>query len=281
MTAASPRYSTHYLGPLHPPQVAGHAIKPSVAQTVCIRVSDPLDHEAPAILHAPQSYNRTNSPSAAVVLVSGAGGGVSGPAGIYPSLADKLALLLSLPCIRLDYRQPAQTGYCVADMKATFDYLAQHFAATRFVVVGWSFGGSPCFTVAASEPDRVCGVATIASQTARTEGIFALAPRPLLLLHGEADHVLAPSCSKTLFNQYGPGGDREMRLFPGDDHGLTQHAPEVERKVFTFVAKCLGLSELVDHEVLLQAGQDLVHSRSERVKEMEEGHDLEGGERLF
>ena len=30
-----------------------------------------------------------------------------------------------------------------------------------------------------------------------------------------------------------------------------------------------------------QAGQDLVGERAERVKEMEMGRDLEGGERLF
>ena len=147
--------------------------------------------------------------------------------------------------------------------------------------MGWSFGGSPCFTVAADEPIRVRGVATIASQTAKTDGVRYLSPRPLLLLHGEEDHVLAPSCSKTLFNQYGIGGHREMRLFPGDDHGLTQHAPEVERKIFVFAARCLGLDSVVGGDVLLQAGQDLVHSRQERVREMEQGHDLEGGERLF
>ncbi|KAJ5157826.1 uncharacterized protein N7482_008926 [Penicillium canariense] len=281
MTTGQSNHPLETLGPFHPPKVDRQAIKPSVARRITIKVSDPLDHEAPAILHEPRSYNAAGPTGSAVVLVSGAGGGVSGPAGIYPSLADKIALLLSVPCVRLDYREPAQTEYCVADMRASFDYLADRFGATRFVVVGWSFGGSPCFTVAAQEPTRVCGVATVASQTANTQGVRALAPRPLLLLHGEDDHVLAPSCSKTLFNQYGAGGDREMRLFPGDDHGLTRHAPEVERKIFVFAARCLGLSELVNHEVLLQVGQDLVGGREGRVKEMEMGRDLDGGERLF
>lgn len=72
-----------------------------------------------------------------------------------------------------------------------------------------------------------------------------------------------------------------MRLFPGDDHGLSGHAPEAERKLFGFVARCLGIEGLLEEDVLLQAGQDLVQSRRERVREMEEGHDLEGGERLF
>ncbi|KAJ5626128.1 hypothetical protein N7510_002437 [Penicillium lagena] len=275
------RHLRQSLGPLHPPQVERQAIKPSIARHVNIQVSDPLDHEAPAILHEPRSYNATEARGAAVVLVSGAGGGVSGPSGIYPSLADKLALLLSVPCIRLDYRSPAQTEYCVSDMRASFDYLRDQYTSSRFVVVGWSFGGSPCFTVAATEPVRVVGVATVASQTANTDGVRKLSPRPLLLLHGENDRVLAPSCSKALFNSYGTTGKREMRLFPGDDHGLSRHAPQAERTIFVFVARTLGMEALLDAPVLDQAGRDLVASRRERVHEMEMGHDLEGGERLF
>jgi hypothetical protein len=72
-----------------------------------------------------------------------------------------------------------------------------------------------------------------------------------------------------------------MKLFPGDDHGLTRHAAQVEGKLFGFVVKCLGLSEGLGYEALWQAGRDLVEGKEERVKEMEMGKDLEGGERLF
>lgn len=275
-----PNHSPSTLGPFHPPKVSRQAIKPSIARRITIKVTDPLNHSAPAILHEPRSETTTTRPPSAVILVSGAGGGVSGPAGIYPSLADKIALLAHIPVIRLDYREPARTEYCVADMQACLDWLGDHFSANRAVVVGWSFGGSPCFTLAARERTRVAGVATIASQTARTEGVRMLSPRPVLLLHGEEDRVLAPSCSKALFNMYGGEGDREMKLFPGDDHGLTRHAVQVEKKLFGFVVKCLGLSEGLGYEVLWQAGQDLVGEVGERVKEMEMGRDLEGGERL-
>lgn len=72
-----------------------------------------------------------------------------------------------------------------------------------------------------------------------------------------------------------------MRLFPGDDHGLTKNAVLVEQKIFAFATRCLGLERIVDAEVLEQAGMDLVHGRHERVREMERGRDLENGERLF
>ena len=299
------RHPLQSLGPIHPPKVDKNAIKPSVARPINIRVKDPLDHYAPAIIHEPRNYSAEGSNGSAVVLVSGAGGGVSGPAGtdlylltpdelawpalfcadqtipgIYPSLADKLTLLLSIPVIRLDYRLAANPEHCTSDIIASFNYLSQHYRTSRFVLVGWSFGGSPCFSAAAEEPDRLRGVATIASQTAHTAGISSLSPRPLLLLHATDDLVLASACSETLYRQYGSDGSRELKLFEGDDHGLSKHAPEVEGMLLAFAAKLLGFEKSLDTETMIQAGQDLVESSEERKKEMEEGRDLEEGEKL-
>jgi hypothetical protein len=82
------------LGPLHPAKVQKAAIKPSVAKSIGIRVKDPLDHDAPAILHEPRNYNQQRANSSAVVLISGAGGGVSGPAGmVLLILYDELFVL--------------------------------------------------------------------------------------------------------------------------------------------------------------------------------------------
>lgn len=84
--------SAQSLGPIHPPKVEKSAIKPSVARHVRIRVQDPLDHDAPAILHEPHSYSATQANNAAVVLISGAGGGVSGPGGtsqVKPASKEK------------------------------------------------------------------------------------------------------------------------------------------------------------------------------------------------
>ncbi|KAM0097130.1 hypothetical protein ACP6JE_008348 [Aspergillus fumigatus] len=248
------------LRPVHPPKVEKRATKPSIARHVNIRVNDPLDHDAPAILHEPRSYNFNESKGSAVVLVSGAGGGVSGP-------GNKLALLLGIPSIRLDYRRPARTEYCSADIVASFTYLREHFNSTTFVLIGWSFGGSPCFTVAAQD-DRVRGW-----------GSRDLSPRPVLLLHGTDDKVLSPACSETLYREYGNTGPREIRLLPGNDHGLTRHSTEVEKMIFEFAAKTLGFEKLLDQSSD-QAGEDLIESRDERIREMVEGHDLEGDERL-
>lgn len=74
-------------------------------------------------------------------------------------------------------------------------------------------------------------------------------------------------------------GPREIRLLPGNDHGLTRHSTEVEKMIFEFAAKTLGFEKLLDQSSD-QAGEDLIESRDERIREMVEGHDLEGDERL-
>ncbi|KAL4932557.1 uncharacterized protein BDV17DRAFT_288070 [Aspergillus undulatus] len=278
MTALSHPLST--LGPFHPPKLGKIRAKEVIAKHVKIEVHDPLDHEAPAILHEPRNYSPTEVNNSAVILISGAGGGVSGPSGIYPSLADKLAILVGIPVIRLDYRVAARTEYCVPDVVATMNYLEEHFQSRRFVVVGWSFGGSPCFTVAAQEPERVCSVATVASQTAQTSGVSRLCPRPLLLLHGGGDTCLSAKCSESLYRNYGTTGNRELKIFPGDNHGLSRNAPEAEGLLLAIAARTLGLERVLTKASMKIAQQDWVGSEGKRVKEMEQGHDLEGNEAL-
>lgn len=73
-------------GPLHPAKVEKHGVKSSIARSIRIAVYDPRDHEAPAILHEPRQYTVDNAKASAVILISGAGGGVSGPAGTSTSL---------------------------------------------------------------------------------------------------------------------------------------------------------------------------------------------------
>jgi dienelactone hydrolase len=216
---------------------------------------------------------------------------VSSSEGIYPSLSDKLCAMLRIPALRLDYRQPAQQRYCVPDVLASLDHLEHTYGVQRVVLVGWSYGGAPCFETAAKDKSRVSGVATIASQTAHTEGIAELPPRPVLLMHGTDDGVLSPLCSEKLYDEYGRAaeargvgkhrenkGERMIRLFKGDDHGLTKHANEVEKALFEFVERALGVKSMVESAELEEQikNQNLVGSRRDRVSSMERGLDLDG-----
>jgi hypothetical protein len=247
---------------------APHAVKASLAQTVSIKVDNTKNGTAPGILHLPPEQK---SAKTAAILLSGAGGGVVGPSGIYLSLADKLPCLNHpIPVLRLDYRFPARNKYCVPDVLAAMNYLEEEHNISKFVLVGWSFGGAPVFTAGGMD-QRVVGCATVASQTAETDGIRSLSPRPVLLLHGTGDRTLSATCSERLYSMYGEMGDRQLKLFDGDDHALTKNALQAEIAIGEFVMKCAGVSLEDGDSALLKAeavGDD------ERVEVMRQGGDL-------
>lgn len=241
------------------------------------------DGSVPGFLHVPQRFEDGATSSrhgTAAILVSGAGGGVTGPSGIYVSLADKLASLphLSIPVLRMDYRYPARNQYCTQDVLSAMSHLQTTLPSiNHFVLVGWSFGSAPVFTAAARAPDRIAGCAVVAPQTAETGGITTLAPKPLLLLHGTGDRTLSHICSKRLYEAYGTQGQREIKLFEGDDHALTRHADEAERLIGEFVARCAGIDDQLEErekKVLKEA------LGGNPVETMKLGGDLDGQERV-
>lgn len=211
--------------------------------------------------------------------MSGAGGGVVGPSSVYLSIADKLASLnRGIPILRLDYRYPARNRYCVSDVLAAMNLLKKDYAVTRFVLVGWSYGGAPVFTVA-GEDNRVVGCATIASQTAETGGIMQVARRgiPVLLMHGTADQRLGPSCSESLrdkYQKYSSEGDVQLKLFDGDDHSLSRNSMEVEELLCNFIMTEAG-ENIQDAEHTSVVQKPLL-GEQEKLDKMEKGGDLRG-----
>ena len=250
---------------------------PSIVKLLNLKVEDGIDGTVPAFLHLPKNYQ--NQQSTAAILLSGAGGGVVGPSGIYLSMADKLASLQhGLPVLRMDYRIPARNKYCVADVLAAMGYLTAEYNVSRFVLVGWSFGGAPVFTVGGQD-SRVVGCATIASQTAETDGIRAVGRRgvPVLLLHGTGDRTLSPQCSERLYDMYGSKGQRKVHCFEGDDHALTRNSLETERMLCEFIADVAGLNmgkaetEMVNKSLVDQG---------DKIEIMKKGGDLKGAESI-
>lgn len=250
---------------------------PSVVKSFDLKVEDGIDGTVPAFLHLPESHR--NQQDTAAILLSGAGGGVVGPSGIYISIADKLASLRNgLPVLRMDYRIPACNKYCVVDVLAAMDYLSSRYNVSRFVLVGWSFGGAPVFTVGGQD-SRVVACTTIASQTTETEGIRAVGRRgvPVLLLHGTGDRTLSPQCSERLYNMYGPKGKKKVHYFEGDDHALTRNSNEAERMLCEFIADVTGLKigdaerELVNESLVVEG---------DKIDLMKKGGDLKGAESI-
>ena len=281
---AFPHTIDDYEDQRHPPHLQRlDEVMPNHAKVepLSIHVDDDPDGAVPAFLHLPPdlvSLVPGTQHRTAAILLSGAGGGVNGPSSIYLSLGCKLATLgTGVPILRLDYRYPARTRYCVRDVVAAMRYLGRMHGINRFVLVGWSFGGAPVFTVGGSD-ERVVGCAAIASQTAGTEGIRKLAPRPVLLVHGTADRTLSYACSERLYEMYGEEGERELRLFEGDNHALTENAAAVEAMLCEFIDRCAGI--VTDEAERKDIIERVLVEKGEREMYMQSGGDLRGSESI-
>jgi len=179
------------------------------------------DHSIQGILH------HANNAVDAVILVSGAGGGLFGPGGIYSELGKKLAKK-GIMALQLDYRSPNKLTSCVEDVEAAIADLIKNHGVQNVSLVGWSFGGAVVITAGALN-SHVVAVTTIASQTSGTELVSKLAPRPLLLLHGTGDTTLSDKCSRILYQH--ANDPKEIVLYPGDNHSLSQNAKNVVEKL--------------------------------------------------
>jgi len=105
------------------------AEKPTpVVEPLQIKVNDSRGGFVPAYLHMSPEHDSTAPPSTAAILLSGAGGGVVGPSGIYLSMATKLAALsATIPTLRMDYRFPARDSACCEDVLAAMEFLSTAF----------------------------------------------------------------------------------------------------------------------------------------------------------
>ncbi len=174
-----------------------------------------------------------------VVMVGGGDGGLDGPVGLYPALAEDLAAA-GIGTLRVDFRIhrfPGPVDEGVHDVRAAVAWLAGQGVA-RVGLLGHSFGGAVVIEAAAQEPGRVVSIATLATQTAGAQRVDELAPRPLLLVHGLDDVRLTPDCSRLLYSL--AGEPKELVLLEGATHSLRQRHPEVRELLVEWFAKTLG-----------------------------------------
>ena len=175
------------------------------------------------------------APRAGVLWVFGAGGGLGGPAGgVYHRLARRL-LQDGLTSLELDYRRAGNLASCVADVLLGIDYLAL-LGCDRIALVGHSFGGAVAITAGALS-HRVAAVAALSSQTYGTELAPRLSPRPLLLIHGTADEVLPPACSREIYRR--AGEPKELILYPRCRHGLDGCKTDLDRDLSAWLRRVL------------------------------------------
>jgi len=177
-----------------------------------------------------------------VVLLGGAMGGFSGPAGsLYLELGEYYAAA-GKGVICCDYRRPDKLDLSLLDGAATADW-AMREGARRFVVVGHSFGGAVAVQLGTALTGHCVGVATLATQSAGCEGAAQLGPTPLVLFHGDRDIILGPENS-AMVQALAGGGD--LRIIPGADHAFAEGRDALRDQ----------LVEWIDERFAAQADQD-------------------------
>lgn len=165
-----------------------------------------------ALLH-PGEHGR-----AAVIWAGGANGDMNGPAGgLFADLAGDLAPL-GISSLRLRYRQPHHFYECVLDVLAGVSFL-RGLGADGVVLVGHAQGGAAAI-MAGVLSDQVKAVAALAPQGFGTHLVHQLAPRPLLLIHGENDEICRPEISAAIFRD--AGEPKQLVGLPGASHSFIE-----------------------------------------------------------
>jgi len=161
--------------------------------------------------------------TAALICVSGAMGGVDGPAGaLYPALAAGLAPA-GVSVLRLDYRQPNVFEECVADVLAGCSFL-KGIGASSLALVGHSFGAAVVIKAGELAP-IVVAVCSMSPQLHGTRQVENLG-KPLLLIHGAADTVLDHEASEDVYRR--AADPKQIVLLSDTGHGLMQARKKIE-----------------------------------------------------
>lgn len=173
---------------------------------------------------------------AAVVWVFGSGGGLGGPAGgVYTRLGEQLRAE-GVSSLELDYRRPGVLGDCVMDTLLGAAWLESQ-GKRRIVLVGHSFGGAVVIAAGVLS-EAVAAVAALSSQTAGTDAVAELAPRPVIFIHGQDDEILPARCSRDLYAR--AGEPKEIILYPGCRHGLDDCREALDRDLGVWLRRVLS-----------------------------------------
>jgi alpha-beta hydrolase superfamily lysophospholipase len=175
---------------------------------------------------------------AAVLFAPGARGGFAGPGdGLYRQLAEELSGR-DITSLRLDYRHAADLDESTLDTLAAVWHLSS-IGRLRVALVGHSFGGGVVIS-AARYSSHVRAVVALSSQTMGAQDVVLLPPRPLLLVHGEADDVLPVAGAHTIYDwAFEP---KRLVTYAGARHGLRECREELMRLLAGWLPESLGLA---------------------------------------
>lgn len=171
----------------------------------------------------------------AVICVSGAMGGITGPAdGLYARLPTLLAQA-RISVLRLDYRQPNDFEECVLDVLAGCSFL-KGIGASGVVLLGHSFGGAVVIKAGEISP-IVRGVVSMSPQLFGTREVHNL-NHPLLLIHGMADTILSHEASEDIYSR--ALEPKRIVLYAEAGHALQQPRDQIDALLADWIPACLA-----------------------------------------
>ncbi len=173
-----------------------------------------------------------------VVWVCGALGGFDGPSfGIFAILSQQLQSQ-GISSLRLNYRFPGELDQCVHDVLVGIHFLQQQ-GVDKVALVGHSFGGAVVIMAGTMSP-QVKAVVGLSSQTLGAQRVHELAPRPLLLVHGERDQNLSVRCSWDIYQW--ADEPKELVIYQGCGHFLRECHQELQDLLKGWLVDKLGQS---------------------------------------
>ena len=161
--------------------------------------------------------------SCGIIWLCGALGGYDGPSfGIFKILSEQM-VADGFSSLRLHYRYPGEFEECVQDVLIGVTYL-KYRGIDRVALVGHSFGGAVAIQ-AGTMSDEVKAVIGLASQTYGAQNVAKLAPRTILLIHGERDRNLSADCSRHIYRW--AKEPKELRILKDNGHFLREAHQEL------------------------------------------------------
>ncbi len=175
----------------------------------------------------------------AAVFVGDAGGGWDSPGRgrLFPDLCTDFQNM-GMAALRVRYRHPNDLVECALDLLTGVRFLANDGVEIA-ALVGHSFGGA-VVAQAAANADGVRTIVLLSTQSQGIEGIGQVsAGCSSLLVHGTADEILPPSCSRYAYD-LAPEPKR-LSLYEGARHGLDEEGERLRREVRDWIAGELGV----------------------------------------
>lgn len=158
-----------------------------------------------------------------IIWLCGALGGFDGPSfGIFKILSEQM-MADGFSSLRLHYRYPGDFEECVQDVLTGVDFLKQK-GIDKVALVGHSFGGAVAIQ-AGTMSNETKAVIGLASQTYGAQNVAKLAPRSLLLIHGERDRNLSADCSRYIY--LWAEEPKELRILKNNGHFLREAHQEL------------------------------------------------------